>query len=211
MITAMLHGLVVALAVVLAGCAGPSSESRPGSPDVIASKARFDTRELRQPAVFVRVEVGRGELSDQEAAALSSEYEGLLLDGLNAKAVLTRDVTAVPARQKLDNAAALARAREVGADHALLVDVVVGRGNIAFCRGTRAAFTASTLAVVQRVVVLRASDGAVRWQPDQRLDATAVDPDCDNPRQSRTRSRTETLQAAVDRLLAQLLGGESAR
>lgn len=205
------RGLLLAFVIVLAGCGAASTGSEPRSPDVMSSKVPFDTRELRQPAVFVRVELGRGQFQDREAAALPSEYENLLLEGLNTRAVISRDLTVVPSKTPLDHRAAVARAREVGADHALLVDVTVSRVDLSYCRGSRGAFTAPALTVVQRVTVLRASDGAVRWQPRERLETAAIEPDCEKPRESRQRSRTETLQAAVDRLLTELLRGESAR
>lgn len=207
----MPRGLLLALAVVLAGCGAGSTGPQPGSLDVLSTTARFDTRELRQPAIVVRVEIGRGQFPDREAASLPSAYENLLLEALNARAVMSRDLTTVPSRTPLDHRAAAARAREVGADHALLVDVTVSRADVSFCRGSRGAFNAAALTVHQQVVVVRASDAAVRWQPQRRLETAAIEPDCETPRESRTRSTTETLQAAVDRLLSELLRGESAR
>jgi hypothetical protein len=199
-----MRGLPFACLLLAAGCAagsgGPGSTGEPTAPP-----APFDARPFRQPAVFVRVEIRQQALSGREAGGIPAEYQGLLLEGLNAKAIVARDVTAVGSREKLDHGRALARAREVGADHALLVDVAVSRSETPFCRGTRRAFVASALGVQQRAVVIRAGDGAVRWTSD-RLETASIEPDCETPRDSRRRSTTETLQAAVDRLLTRLLG-----
>jgi len=187
--------------LLLAGCA--STTGSPGSRES-TPPVPFDARLFRQPAVMVRVEV-RQPASNRESEAIPDDYQGLLLEALNAKAIVPRDVTIVPAREKLDRGRALARAREVGADHALLVDVSVSRAQIPFCTGTRRAFLAAALNVAQQVVVIRASDGRVGWS-SERLEATSVEPDCETPRESQRRSTNETLQAAVDRLLARLLG-----
>ena len=188
--------------VLLAGCA--STTGNPGSSREATAPASFDARSFRQPAVMVRVEV-RQPASSREAEAIPDDYQGLLLEGLNVKAIVPRDVTIVAARDRLDHGRALARAREVGADHALLVDVSVSRVQTPFCAGTRRAFSAAALNVAQQVVVIKTGDGRVGWT-SERLETTSVEPDCETPRDSRRRSTTETLQAAVDRLLTRLLG-----
>ena len=199
-----MRGLVLTCALMLAGCA--ASSSTPESPRGAATPtASFDARTFRQPAIVVRVEVRQSQVSKRETEAIPDDYQGLLLEGLNAKAIVPRDVTIVGAREKLDQARAVARAREIGADHALLVDVAVARAETLFCRGTRRAFTAVTLNVAQEATVIAATDGAVRWKAE-RLEATSIEPDCETPRDSQRRSTNETLQAAIDRLLTRLLG-----
>jgi hypothetical protein len=187
---------------LLAGCAAAGASR---DETVARPPATFDAREFRQPAVFVRVEVRAPNVSERAAAGIPAEFQGLVLEGLNARAVAPRDLTAVPQRLRLDQKAAVARAREVGADHALLVDATVTVTTAAFCRDARRGFTAQTLTVYQHAVVVRASDGSVRWQPDQ-IETLGIEPDCGSPKDSRVRSTTETMQAAVDRLLARLLG-----
>jgi hypothetical protein len=197
--------------LVLAGCATPSGGPRPGSPDLDAPHPRFDARDVRQLAVFIRVEVNRAALSERAAAPIPTDYEGALLDGLDTRALIAREVMTVPTRDRLDARIASARARDVGADHALLVDVAVARTEATFCRETRTAFRAATLTVSQRATVVRAGDGLVRWQPHTPVAVPSLEPDCETPRASRVRSMRETVQAAVERLLDALLAGEGRR
>ena len=194
-----MRALLITMSLALAACASSAPHSATETPDRPSS---FDAREFRQPAIFVRVDVRTAQLSTRDASEAPAEYQGLLLEGLNAKAVVPRDVTVVAERDALDRRAAVARAREVGADHALLVDVALLRKATPFCRG---AFTADTLTVIQKVLVVRANDEAVRWQPVQ-IETSSFDADCRNPRESKRQSRIETMQTAVNRLLSGLLG-----
>src|SRR2546425_3131047 len=89
---------VWALAAVLllaAACASPPRES--DSPKSAPARARdFRSTELRQPAVFVRVTLATpGAFSDRDRSTLPVAYEGALLEGLNARAVLPRDAQLV--------------------------------------------------------------------------------------------------------------------
>lgn len=193
---------LVLIVVLLAGCAGAGA----GKSGSTAPPAAFRARDFRQPAVFVRVVVKSPQMSPRQVTELPAEYEGLLLEALNARAIVPRDLTVVRERDALDNKAAIARAREVGADHALLVDVSIARASTRFCKETRRPFTADALTVRQRMVVASASDGEVRWQPEE-IETLAIEADCENPRDSRQRSTTETMQTAIDTLVSRLLGG----
>ena len=114
-----MRALLIAMSLAITACASSAPHGATETPDRPAS---FDAREFRQPAIFVRVDVRTAQLSTRDASEAPGEYQGLLLEGLNAKAVVPRDVTVVAERDALDRRAAVARAREVGADHALLVD-----------------------------------------------------------------------------------------
>src|SRR2546425_13297332 len=97
-----------------AACASPSGVGR-----VTIRAADFRPAEVRQPAVVVRVTFAGG-LSDREREALPAEYEGALLEGLNARAVLAKDVQVLAGGDaKLAPQAALERARPPGARHAI--------------------------------------------------------------------------------------------
>lgn len=188
--------LAAALAA-LAGCAGPTAATGPSrAPD-------FRPSELRQPAVFVRV-VFAGDFGDAERAGLPAQYEGALLEALNQRAVLVRDARLVD--RLPDPGAAAARAREVGADHAILVEVRVERGVAVFCRGGRRPFRAPVTVLAQTAEVYRARDGARRLgvEPSPAAD---LEEDCEEPRASRRRPPAEALGEAVNRLLTRLLGG----
>jgi hypothetical protein len=191
---------VLLLAVAAAGCA-----ARTGDPP--RARERFEPKALRQPAVFVRVVLGSGSWSDRQRAVLPSEYEGALVEAMNARAVLVRDVQLIPPRDRLDRQAAVARAREVGADHALLVETAVAEEVAQFCEGTRQAFRRTTTVWKQRLTALRASDGAVAFETPSPVEVTGLEPDCDLPRESRPRSAAEQLGHAVETLLARMLGG----
>jgi hypothetical protein len=165
----------------------------------------FKPAEVRQPAVMLRVTFGPGNFAASDRAALATSYEGALLEALNARAVATRDVTRVQ-EGGLDAKTALARAREVGADHAVLVDVRVEQAPTLFCRASRRPFRATATVWSQALEVLRASDGARRLAVEgQALAVTDVDAVCDDPGASRRRTGEETVGDAVNRLLTRLL------
>ncbi|OLB50902.1 MAG: hypothetical protein AUH99_08510 [Candidatus Rokubacteria bacterium 13_2_20CM_2_70_11] len=196
-----LAAAVVALAV--AACA-PMRGVEP----VPISAADFRPAQIRQPALVVRLAFG-GQVSDREREVLPAEYEGALLEGLNTRAVLAKDVQVVAGRDaKLDARAALDRARALGADHAIVVDVRVTAGESIFCRESRRPFRAPATVWSQTVQVLRTSDGATRLTipDDAGLAVTDFDADCDDPRASRRLPSGEAIASAVARLLTRVVG-----
>jgi hypothetical protein len=192
--------LALSVGALIAACAGPTRQPAPArAPD-------FRPTEVRQPALVVRVTLASGRFSDREREVLPATYEGALLDGLDAGAVVPRDLQRVE-NGALEPSAAVARARAIGADHAMLVDVEVTRGEPIFCRQGRRPFRASATTWTQTLTVLRASDSAPRLAlGGSALVATDLEPDCDDPRRSRRRSAQETAVEAVSRLLTPLLG-----
>src|SRR2546430_6178915 len=69
---------------------------------------------------------------------LPALYESALLEALDARAILVRDVRSVEARGAVpETAAAAARAREVGVDHALVVSLRVEPDVVSVCEETR--------------------------------------------------------------------------
>lgn len=192
------------LALLLAACAGPLAD--PAREPAAVRATDFRPTEIREPAVFVRVALAPGAFSERERANLAAAYEGALLEGFNARAVPPRDAQRVTAG-KLDGQAAVARARQVGADHAILVDVQVARGEPVFCREARRPFRAPAVTWAPRLEVLRASDGASRVVlQGPAVDVADVEPDCDAPQDSRRRTSSETVLESVSRLLTRLLG-----
>lgn len=169
----------------------------------------FKPSEIRQPAVYVRLSFGPGEWNQGERAALPAGYESALLEGLNAKAVLARDVQMIPERDtRFDGPAAVARARTIGADHAILVDVRVSQGVATFCTKTSRPLRGPAMVLSQQVEVLRARDGAPRLRiiRGSGLGVASVEVDCDNPRDARRLTPEETLGAAVEKLLVRVFG-----
>lgn len=197
------RNLVAVAALLAAGCAPLGSGPAPTrAPD-------FKPSEIRQPAVLVRVSVSPGQFDEREVPTVAGDYEGALLEGFNARAVLVRDVRrAGDGGPRFESGAALARAREVGADHAILVDVRVGREIVVVCRETRRPLRGPATVWSQDIEVLRARDGATRLRlvDDPALAVNDVEIDCDDPKSARRRPPLETLTRAVDRLLTRLLG-----
>jgi hypothetical protein len=183
-------------------CAGSADE--PATRGASLTSAGFTASEIRQPAVFVRVTLAAGTFGARERTLLPAVYEGALLEGLNSRAVPPRDLQRVTT---LEPRIVLARTRDVGADHAILVDVRVERGEPIFCRESRRPFRASATSWVQSVEVLRSSDGTRRLTlSGTALTVTDLQADCGDPRASHRRSSTETAADGVNLLLTRLLG-----
>lgn len=191
------------LAAALAACAGPLGD--PAGERAAFRAPDFRAAEIREPAVFVRVALASGAFEGRERIQLIAAYEGALLEGLDARAVAPRDAQRVVSGT-LDGPAALARARQVGADHAILVDVRVERAEPIFCRDGRRPFRAPATTWTQRLEVLRVSDGASRVVlAGPALVVADVEPDCERPQASHRRTSDETVLEGVSRLLTRLL------
>lgn len=191
-------------ALVLAGCSlGGSAPEGPGP----TTRARdFRPAEVRQAAVLVRVVVApNAELSERERRDLPALYEAALLEALDARAVLVRDVRSVEARGAVpDGAAAAARAREVGADHALVVSLRVEPDVVRVCEETRRPLTGRAMVWRQDARVVRAADGGERLRAE--VATPDVEAECDGPRPSARRRGVEpTAGAAVERLMGKVL------
>jgi hypothetical protein len=172
--------------------------------------ADFKPEQIRVPVFFVRFEFA-SDFDAKERQAEITDYEGALLDGLNGRAVLAKDVVVLRERDaKLDAAAMLAKARLLGADHAVSVHVQAIRpAQPVFCDGTRRPFRAPATVWSQAVSVVRVSDGATRVAVPAMsggLEVYDLDADCTNPRESRRRTPTEALNDAVTRLLNRIVG-----
>ena len=201
-------GVLMLMAVALAVGACGHRPARPSSPAErpAAGASDFAGAQVRQPAVFVRLNLGTGTFSEREREALGAAYEGALLEALDRRGVPPRDAQLV-SDARFDTRAALARAREVGADHAILVHVSIERGSRVFCRGRGRPFEAAVTVWEQSAQVIRASDGATRLSvTGSALTVSDLEPDCDTPRVSRRREGGETASEAISRLLARLLG-----
>jgi hypothetical protein len=167
----------------------------------------YTTREIRQPALFVRVAEGDG-LSEGERESLAARYEGSLVEAFDERGVPPTDVQRVPPGVRVEPRHALARAREVRADYAVIVDLRLERRDAIMCRGGRRPFAVATTVWSQGFQVLRTRDGTARMAvpPGQGLDVTEIEPDCANPRQSRLRDRTEMIASAVEAVVERILG-----
>jgi hypothetical protein len=195
---------IAVLALVAAGCASTTS-SQPAP----VTAADFKPEQIRRPVLLVRFVFPPG-VEDKDRQTQRADYEGALLDGLNARAVLAPDVQLLPEREtRADPETALARARALGADHAIYIQVRVGTLQAVFCGDSRRPFRAQAVAWSQMVSVLRVSDGARRLTvlgPGGGLEVYDVEPDCSNPRDSRRRTPTEAIDEAVAKLLDRVVG-----
>ena len=196
---------IVALAGLLTACA----ETSPRREAIPVRASDFRASEMRQPVVFAQIRFGPGEYSGEERKSMEQELEGALLEELNAHALLAKEVRVSVARgdAERDPGPALARARELGADHAVLAELRVSRGPQVFCQGTRKRFHANATRWEQTAEVVRASDGNVRLRvaPGSILPVLDLDADCDNPRDSRRLTSGEAVADAVKRILTRLL------
>jgi len=194
----------IVLGLLTAACATVT----PG--DLVPSRAPdFRPEQVRRPLVLARLVRAPGQWEAPDGSALLAEYQGTLLELLNARAVLAAEVQVLGERDpRLDPAVAVDRARRLGADHAILVEIRVARVQPAFCLDTRRPLRASATLWSQSLRVLRAHDGAVRLatEPGGALDVLDVEIDCETPRESRRRSLRETAEAAVRRVLGQVVG-----
>lgn len=191
------------LALAFTACASGAERSAPAPP---LRASDFRPAQLRQVAVFVRVGLADNSgVHARDRAELAARYESALLEGLDARAVLVRDVHGADARGPLPvAAAAAARAREVGADHALLVIVAVQPELVRVCAETRRPTQGRSNVWKQDARVVRASDAAERARVEVR--EPAVEVDCESARPAvRQRSNEATATAAVERLLGRLL------
>src|SRR5260370_7247611 len=112
---------VVALALPAAACASGPWRAAEGADRMRV--AEFKPEQIRRPVFFVRFTFGSS-FEDEEKRNEMADYEGALLDGLNTRAVLAQDVVFLRERdRKLDAPEILARARALGADHAVYVEV----------------------------------------------------------------------------------------
>jgi hypothetical protein len=193
---------LILLMVIATACAPPGAAPRslPRAPD-------YNAREIRQPALFVRV-AGWPDLDDREREALSDTYEGALVEAFDARGFPPTDVQRVAPNERFDARVALTRAREVRADYVILVDLKVSRRDAVFCRDSSRPFRAFTTVWSQGVQVLRVRDGSSRIAvaPGGDLDVTELDADCANPRRSSRRDRGAMIVSAVEALTQRVLG-----
>jgi hypothetical protein len=192
---------VIAAVLAAAGCATLSV------PPPLTRAPDYAAGQIRHPALFIRVDHGLA-ASPAERESLAARYEGSLVEAFDERGVPLSDVQRVAAGPRFESRHALARAREVRADHAVIVELRLERRDTVFCREGRRPFAAATTVWAQGVQVLRVQDGASRVAvpPGQGLDVTELEPDCANPRQSRLRGRAEMIASAVEVVAERILG-----
>ena len=190
------------LASVLAGCtAGRHDEL---IAPLTTHAPDFRPADIRQAVVLVRVVVGTtSRLSERDRKELPALYESALLEALDARAILVRDVRSVDARAGGELAAAAARAREVGVDHAIVVTLRVDTDVVRVCEDTRRPLQSQAGVWRQEARIVRAGDGGERLRAE--VTTADVEAECDGPRPSVQRRGTQAMTtAAVERLVAKV-------
>jgi hypothetical protein len=191
------------VALLLAGCALGGQPDAPAVPTTRAND--FRPAQVRQAVVLVRVVVGStSELSERDRKELPALYESALLEALDARAILVRDVRSVDARGGVpEPAAAAARAREVGVDHALVVSLRVEPDVVRVCEETRRPLQGRAIVWRQEGRVVRAADAGERLRAE--VTTPDVEAECEGPRPSvRRRGTQATTTAAVERLVGRM-------
>jgi hypothetical protein len=194
--------VALAWALLVAGCALAGRGEAPIAP----TRANdFRAAEVRQTVVLVRVVIGAAAgLSERERKEAPALYESALLEALDARAILVRDVRSVEAGAAIPDArAAAARARDVGVDHALVVSVRVEPSVVRVCEETRRPLQGRATVWRQDGRVVRAADGGERVRAE--ITTPAVEAECEGARPSaRPRGVAATTADAVERLLGKL-------
>src|SRR5204863_197836 len=116
------------------------------------------------------------------------------------------DASAMPSTSSVRSRtlAAAARAREVGVDHALVVDLRVEPDVVRVCEETRRPIEGRATVWRQAARVVRAADGGERLRAE--VTTPDVEADCEESRPSaRRRGVQATATAAVERLVGKLL------
>ena len=191
------------LALLVAGCTLGAQREPAATPTTRASD--FRPAEVRQAVVLVRVVVGStARLSERDRRELPAVYESALLEALDARAILVRDVRSVEARGALpEPGAAAARAREVGVGHALLVSLRVDEDVVRVCEEARRPLHGPAIVWRQEARVLRAADGGERLRAE--VTTADVEAECESPRPSVQRRGVQaTTTAAVERLVGKI-------
>ena len=196
--------LVLALlaAGLLSACASGSSS------DDIVREPGFRTSSIRRPALLVRVGVDET-MSARERARIPEDYQAAIVEGLDRMGILVVDVAMVPlgrsrALRGIDRPPALARAREAGAEHLVIVDARLSRGDLLPCqRGGRAQIV-PTVYWDAALEIDRVSDGKRLYvdPPAEEMRVVDVEFDCKTGKLIRRRSMDELINDSVGLVLA---------
>jgi len=196
--TKLSAAIFVALAAVACGVFSgpPPAQREPG----------FRADSVRRPAVFVRVSISQ-DFEEREWNRIGSEYQGAVEEALNRLGLLPVDTTfAAGAGQHplegLDRARPLARARETGAEHLLIVDARLARGRVTVCRESKQPRSGTAAFWEAGLEIRRASDGQPLLVNPGEGRAVEVDVDCRTGQVTRRKSMDVMIEESVDAVLA---------
>jgi hypothetical protein len=188
---------------LLSGCAFGSSSNTHA-----LREPGFRASMVRRPALLMRVSVS-DELSQPERDRIPEDYQAAVVEGLDRLGILIVDVATVPpgrsrALEGIDRAPALARAREAGADHLIIVDARLSRGDLPHCKQSGRTLAGPTTYWDSGLEIDRVSDGKPLLvdPPVEDLRAVDVELDCKKGRLIRRRSMDELITDSVGLVLA---------
>jgi hypothetical protein len=195
--------LLALLAVgLLSACASGSSS------DDTVREPGFRASSIRRPALLVRVGVDET-MSERERARLPEDYQAAIVEGLDRMGILLVDVAVVPpsrsrALQGIDRPPALARAREAGAEHLVIVDARLSRGDLRHCQQGGRALIGPTVYWDAALEIDRVSDGKRLYvePPAEDMRAVDVELDCKTGKLIRRRNMDELINDSVSLVLA---------
>ena len=194
--------LALLAAGLLSACASGSSS------DDIVREPGFRTSSIRRPALLVRVGIDET-MSERERARIPEDYQAAIVEGLDRLGILLVDVAMVPpgrsrALQGIDRPPALARAREAGAEHLLIVDARLSRGDLGHCRRGGRALIGLTVYWDAALEIDRVSDGKRLYvePPAEDMRVVDVELDCKTGKLIRRRSMDELINDSVGLVLA---------
>ena len=196
--------LVLALlaAGLLSACASGSSS------DDIVREPGFRTSSIRRPALLVRVGIDET-MSERERARIPEDYQAAIVEGLDRLGILLVDVAMAPpgrsrVLQGIDRPPALARAREAGAEHLVIVDARLSRGDLIPCQRGGRPLIVPTVYWDAALEIDRVSNGKRLYAEPPAEDTRVVDVefDCRTGKLIRRRSMDELINDSVGLLLA---------
>jgi hypothetical protein len=195
--------LAILALCLLSGCAFGSS-----SGTLALREPGFRASMVRRPALLMRVSVS-DELSQRERGRIPEDYQAAVVEGLDRLGILVVDVAILPAGRSralegIDRAPALARARQAGADHLVIVDARLSRGDLPHCKESGRTLAGPTIYWDAGLEIDRASDGKPFLVDPPAMDLRAVDVelDCKTGRLIRRRSMDELITDSVGLILA---------
>src|SRR5215813_954891 len=184
------------------GILGPSPSETP------LREPGFRASTIRRPALVVRVTVS-DDLSQRERLRVPEDYQAAVVEGLDRIGILAVDATMLPptrARplEAFERAPALARAREAGAEHLVIVDARLSRGDLIPCQRGGRPLIVPTVYWDAALEIDRVSDGKRLYvdPPAEEMRAVDVEFDCKTGKLIRRRSMDELINDSVGLVLA---------
>src|SRR5262245_7851810 len=168
----------------------------------------FRASTVRRPALLVRVSVS-DDLSQRERSRIPEDYQAAVVEGLDRIGILAVDATMLPAGRSrafggIERGPALARAREAGAEHLVIVEARLSRGDLVHCKQAGRQVAGPTTYWDAALEIDRVSDGKplLVEPPGPDLRVVDIDLDCRTGKLIRRRSMDEMIQDSIDLVLA---------